>query len=131
MSLNAGQSLHPNSTNRESRVAAEAIGEGDAVALDSNGELVAADGTDNPTVYGIAGYKHTGDGYDTGEYVEVIFQGFVVGNVAGGTGAGIEVGASATDGELAEGSTAKGILTAYAEGTGPETVPTGTAHLVL
>jgi len=132
MSLNPGQSLHPDATDEETRVAAEAFAEGDAVALDSNGELVAADDTDNATVYGIAGDDHTQDGYEAGDYVGVIYGGPVVANVAAGLGAGVELGAGATDGQLATGSSAKGVVTKYAEGGGPRdgrTAPDGFAHV--
>jgi len=132
MSLNPGQSLHPDATHEETRVAAEPLAEGDAVALDSNGELVTADGTDNPTVYGVAGDDHTQDGYEAGDYVSVIYDGPVVASVAAGVGAGVALGAGATEGQLASGSSAKGIVTKYAEGGGPRdgrTAPNGFAHV--
>jgi hypothetical protein len=132
MSLNPGQSLHPDGTHEETRTAAEALDEGDAVALDSNGELVAADDTDNPTVYGVVGDDHITDGYETGDKATVIFDGPVVANVASGVGAGVAVGSSATDGQLAVGDSAKGIVTKFAEGEGPNdgrTAPDGFAHV--
>jgi hypothetical protein len=129
MSLNPGQSLHPDATHSETRVAAEALSEGDAVALDTNGELVTADGTNDPVVYGVVGDTHTQDGYSTGDYVEVVYDGPVVANVGSGVGAGVEVGSGATEGELAAGSSAKGIVTKYAEGAGPESIPSGYAHV--
>jgi hypothetical protein len=132
MSLNPGQSLHPDGTHEETRTAAEALSEGDAVALDSNGELVAADGTNDPTVYGIVGDDHTQDGYAAGEQATVIYDGPVVANVAAGVGAGVEVGSGATEGQLAAGGSAKGIVTKYGEGAGPNdgrTAPAGFAHV--
>jgi len=129
MSLNPGQSLHPASTCEETRVAAEALSEGDAVALDANGELVAADGTNNPTVYGVVGDDHTQAGYAAGEKTPVIYAGPVVASVASGVGAGVEVGSGATDGQLSAGGSAKGIMTKYGEGAGPESIPAGFAHV--
>jgi hypothetical protein len=129
MSLNPGQSLHPDATDEETREVAEPLDEGDAVALDGNGLLVAADGTDNPTVYGVIGDDHVSDGYVAGDEATVITQGPVVANVASNIGAGVEVGAGSTDGVLVAGSTAKGIVTKFAEGAGPEGIPPGTAHV--
>jgi len=129
MALNAGDSLHPEATDRETRTAAESMDYGDAVALDANGELVTADGTDDPTVYGVVGNDHTKDSVAAGDKVEVIFQGPVVANVAAGVGAGVEVGSGATEGQLVAGSSAKGIMTKHAEGEGPESIPSGFAHI--
>jgi len=132
MSLNPGQSLHPDSTGEETRVAAESLSEGDGVALDSNGELVKADGTNNPTVYGVVADDHTQDGYAAGDNVGVVFQGPVIANVASGVGAGVEVDSGPTEGQLAAGDSAKGIVTKYAEGAGPNdgrTAPAGFAHV--
>jgi hypothetical protein len=129
MSLNPGQSLHPASTCEETRVAAESLSEGDAVALDSNGELVKADGTNDPTVYGVVGDDHQTDGYSAGDEATVIYQGPVVANVASGVGAGVEVGSGSTDGQLAAGGSAKGVMTKYEEGGGPESIPDGFAHV--
>jgi len=131
MSLNPGQSLHPNAADTETRTAAETISPGDAVALDSNGELVTADGTDDPVVYGVAGDSIDESDYAAGDPVEVVYGGPVVANVAGGVGAGVEVGSGGTEGQLAAGSSVKGILTAHAEGAGPEPIPSGFAHVVL
>jgi hypothetical protein len=129
MGLNPGQSLHPDSTGEETRTAAESLSEGDAVALDSNNELVKADGTDDPVVYGVVADDHTQDGYAAGDKVGVVFQGPVVANVASGVGAGVAVGSGATDGQLAAGDSAKGLMTKYAEGEGPGDVPAGFAHV--
>jgi hypothetical protein len=129
MSLNAGDSLHPEATDRETRVAAEALEFGDAVALDNNNELVLADGTDDPVVYGVVGNDHTKDSYSDGDKVEVIYHGPVVANVEPGTGAGVELGSGGTDGRLVVGGSAKGIMTKYAEGEGPESIPAGFAHV--
>jgi len=128
MSLNPGQSLHADAC-EETRTAAESLAEGDAVALDSSGELVKADGTDNPTVYGVVGDDHTQSGYSAGDAVPVIYSGSAVANVAGGVGAGVEVGSGATDGQLAAGESAKGLMTKFAEGAGPEDIPSGFAHV--
>jgi hypothetical protein len=128
MALNPGQSLHADAF-EETRTAAESLSEGDAVALDSNGEVVRADGTDNPTVYGVAGDDHTQTGYSAGDEVTVIYRGSVVANVASGVGAGVEVGSGATDGQLAAGGSAKGLMTKHAEGAGPEEIPSGFAHV--
>lgn len=132
MSLNPGQSLHPDGTHEETRTVAEALSEGDAVALDSNGELVAADGTNNPTVYGVVGDDHITDGYEAGDKATVITDGPVVASVASGVGAGVAVGSGATDGQLATGDSTKGLMTKYAEGEGPNdgrTAPDGFAHV--
>jgi len=129
MSLNPGDSIQPASTCRETRTAAEAIDYGDAVALDANGEVVTADGTDNPTVYGVAGNDHTQDRYAAGDEMEVIYAGPVVANVASGVAPGVEVGSGGTEGQLAAGSSAKGVMTKYAEGDGPESIPSGFAHV--
>jgi len=128
MSLNPGQSLH-NDAREETRIAAESLAEGDAVALDTNGELVKADGTNDPTVYGVVGDDHTQSGYSAGDNVPVVYAGSVVANVAGGVGAGVEVGSGSTDGQLAAGGSAKGIMTKFAEGAGPEDIPSGFAHV--
>jgi hypothetical protein len=128
MSLNPGQSLHAAAC-EETRTAAESLAEGDAVALDSNGELVKADGTNDPTVYGVVGDDHTQSGYSAGDPTPVIYKGPVVANVASGVGAGVEVGSGSTDGQLAAGSSAKGLMTKYAEGAGPEDIPSGFAHV--
>lgn len=131
MSLNPGQSLHPASTSEETRTAAEALDEGDAVALDDNGELIAADDT-NATVYGVVGDDHTQEGYGAGDDVGVVFSGPVVANVATGVGAGETVAASTTAGELAAGSGSKTVVTKFAEGEGPNdgrTAPDGFAHV--
>lgn len=129
MSLNPGQSLHPGSTCEETRVAAEALSEGDAVALDSNGEVVRADDTNDPVVYGVAGDDHAEAGYDAGDRVPVVYSGPVVANVASGVAPGVELGAGATEGQLAAGSSAKGLMTKYGEGSGPESIPAGYAHV--
>jgi len=129
MALNAGDSLHPEATDRETRTAAESLDYGDAVALDGNGELVAADGTNDPTVYGVIGNDHTKDSVSAGDKVEVVYQGPVVANVASGVGAGVEVGSGSTEGQLAAGSSVKGIVTKHAEGSGPESIPSGFAHV--
>jgi len=130
MSLNPGQSHKSDAHHTETRVAAEALSSGDAVALDGNGELVTADGTNDPTVYGVVGYYP--DGVEAGDEVLVTYSGPVVANVATGVGAGVEVGSSATEGELAAGSSVKGIVTMYAEGSAPSGIPDvddGFAHI--
>lgn len=131
MSLEPGQSHKSDAQHTETRTAAEALSGGDAVALDANGELVTADGTNDPVVYGVAGYNG-GDGYEAGDNVLVTYSGPVVANVAAGVGPGVELGASATEGELAGGSSAKGIMTMYAEGAAPSgipDIPAGYAHV--
>jgi hypothetical protein len=127
MSLNLGQSLHPSQTDEETRLAAEAISEGDAVTLNSSGEVLAAGDTD--VVYGVAGDDHEQDGYEAGDHLTVITQGPAVANVATGVGPAVEVGGSTTAGELAAGSSVKGIMTKHAEGEGPEEIPSGAAHV--
>ena len=102
-----------------------------AVALDANDELVTADDTTDTTVYGIVGYND-GDGYESGDNVLVTYSGPVVANVAGGVAGGVELGASATEGQLASGTSAKGIMTMYAEGAAPSgipDIPAGYAHV--
>jgi len=130
MSLKGGQSHKGDAQHTETRTAAESMSSGDAVALDGNDELVTADGTNDPTVYGVVG--HYPDGISAGDPVKVTYSGPVVANVAAGTAGGVEVGSSATEGELAAGSSAKGIMTMYAEGTAPSgipDVPSGFAHV--
>jgi hypothetical protein len=129
MSLNPGQSLHPDATDEETREVGAALEEGDAVALDGNGLLVPADGTNNPTVYGVVGDDHISDGYVAGDEATVITQGPVVANIESNTGAGVEVGSGGTTGVLAAGGSAKGLMTKFAEGGGPEDIPPGTAHV--
>lgn len=131
MSLEPGQSHKGDAQHTETRTAAEAVSGGDAVALDANGELVTADGTNDPVVYGVAGYNG-GDGYEAGDDVLVTYSGPVVANVAAGVGPGVEVGSSATEGQLAAGTSSKGIMTMYAEGAAPggiPDIPDGYAHV--
>lgn len=130
MSLEPGQSHKGDAQHTETRTAAESLSSGDAVALDSNGELVTADGTNDPVVYGIVGYYP--DGVSAGDDVQVTYSGPVVANVASGVGPGTELGASATEGELAGGTSAKGIMTMYGEGVAPggiPDIPSGYAHV--
>lgn len=130
MSLPAGQSHKGDAQHTETRTAAEALSSGDAVALDANDELVTADDTTNTTVYGVVG--HYPDGIEAGDDVLVTYSGPVVANVAAGVAGGVELGASATEGELAAGTSAKGIMTMYAEGSAPSgipDVPDGHAHV--
>jgi len=129
MSLNPGQSHKGDAQHTETRTAAESLSSGDAVALDTNGELVTADDTTDTTVYGVVGYYP--DGIESGDDVLVTYSGPVVANVAADVGPGVELGASATEGQLAGGTSAKGIMTMYAEGTAPSgipDVPDGYAH---
>ena len=130
MSLEPGQSHKGDAHHTETRTAAEALSSGDAVALDGNGELVTADETNDPTVYGVVGYYP--DDVAAGDEVLVTHSGPVVANVAAGVGAGVELGASATEGELDAGSSAKGIMTMYGEGNAPSGIPDvddGFAHV--
>jgi hypothetical protein len=130
MSLEPGQSHKGDAQHTETRVAAESLDSGDAVALDGNDELVTADDTDDPTVYGVVGYYP--DGISQGDRVRVTFSGPVVANVANGVGGGVELGASATEGQLASGTSSKGIMTMYAEGAAPgeiPNIPDGYAHV--
>jgi hypothetical protein len=129
MSLNPGDSIRPDATDRETRAAAEAMDYGDAVSLDSNDELVKADGTDNPSVYGVVGNDHTEDAVSAGDSVEVITSGPVVANVASGVGSAVAVGSGPTDGQLATGDSTKGLMTMYSEGEGPRDIPAGFAHV--
>jgi hypothetical protein len=131
MSLEPGQSHKGDAQHTETRTAAEALSGGDAVALDANDELVTADDTTDTTVYAIAGYND-GDGYEAGDNVKVTYSGPVVANVADGVAGGVELGASATEGQLAAGTSAKGIMTMYAEGAAPggiPDIPAGYAHV--
>lgn len=138
MSLEPGQSHKGDAQMTETRTAAEAISPGDAVALDTNGELVTANTdndstttTDDPVVYAVAGYNR-GEDYAAGDNVKVTTSGPVVANVAAGTAPGVEVGSSGTEGELAAGTSVRGIITMYAEGTAPEgipDIPDGYAHI--
>jgi len=135
MSLEPGQSHKDEARLTETRVAAEAISEGDAVALDSNDELVPANSGQSEVVYGVAGYNR-GEDYAGGDLVKVTTLGPVVANVAADIAGGVELAASATDGELAAGSGPKGIMSMYSEGSsklGEEipAVPTDYAHVTL
>ena len=133
MSLEPGQSHKGDAQMTETRTAAEALSAGDAVALDSNDELVAADSTTNTVVYGVAGYNR-GEDYAAGDDVLVTYSGPVVAKLAADTAAGVEVTSSGTDGELAAGTSARGILTMYTEGTAPAgipDVPDGYGHVCL
>jgi hypothetical protein len=128
MSLNPGQTRHPDQTDIETREAAEAISEGDAVTLNASGEVLAA--SDTTTVYGVAGDDHICDGYEPGDEVSVITQGPVVANVASGVDPAVELAGSTTAGELAAGDSAKGIVTKNAEGADlKESIPDGFAHV--
>ena len=130
MSLKPGQSHKGDAQHTETRTAAESLESGAAVALDANDELVAADDTNDTTVYGVVGYYP--DGIEAGDDVLVTYSGPVVANVAAGVGGGVVLGASATEGQLAAGSSAKGIMTMYAEGAAPNgipDVPDGYAHV--
>lgn len=133
MSLMPGQSHKGDAQMTETRTAAEALSPGDAVALDSNDELVTADGTTDTVVYGVAG-PNRGEDYEAGDDVLVTYSGPVVANVASGTAGGVEVGSSGTEGQLAAGTSVKGILTMYAEGAAPvgiPDVPAGYGHVCL
>jgi hypothetical protein len=127
MALNPGQSRHPDQTDEETRVAAEAVDEGDAVALNASDEVVAA--TDGSVVYGVAADDHLSDGYTDGDTLGVVTQGPVVANVASGTDGGVELAGSTTAGELAAGDSSKGIVSKFSEGAGPEEIPDGFAHV--
>jgi hypothetical protein len=129
MSLNPGQSLHPDQTGEETRVAAEAVSEGDAVTLNSSGEVLAA--TDTDVVYGIAADDHITDGFSAGDEIGVVTQGPVVANVSNGIGPAVELAGTATAGELAAGDSSKGIISKFAEGEGPAAIPDGFAHVDL
>ncbi|OYR66235.1 hypothetical protein DJ71_22100 [Halorubrum sp. E3] len=130
MSLQPGQSHKGHAQHTETRTAGEALSSGDAVALNANDEVVAADDTNDTTVYGVVG--HYPDGIEAGDDVLVTYSGPVVANVAAGVGGGVVLGASATEGQLAAGTSAKGIMTMYAEGTAPSgipDIPDGYAHV--
>lgn len=132
MSLQPGQSHKGHAQHTETRTAGESLESGDAVALDANDELVAADDTNDTTVYGVVGYYP--DGIEAGDDVLVTYSGPAVANVAAGVGGGVVLGASATEGQLAAGTSAKGIMTMYAEGATPNgipDVPDGYAHVDL
>lgn len=130
MSLQPGQSHKGHAQHTETRTAAESMSSGDAVALDANDELVTADDTNDTTVYGVVG--HYPDGIEAGDDVLVTYSGPTVANVADGVGGGVALGASATEGQLAAGTSAKGIMTMYAEGAAPSgipDIPDGYAHV--
>lgn len=129
MSLNLGQSLHPGQTDEETRVAGEAIAEGDAVTINSSDEIVKSTDT-NGVVYGVAGDDHVTDGYVAGDFLTVITAGPVVANVAAGVGPAVELAGSVTAGELAAGDSAKALVTKHPEGVGQEgDIPDGSAHV--
>lgn len=130
MTLNLGQSKHPGQTDEETRIAGEAISEGDAVTINSSDEVVQA--TDGDVVYGIAGDDHVTDGYQTGDALTVITQGPVVASVASGTGPAAEltVTTATTPGTLGTGDSVKGIVTKHPEGQGQkDDIPDGAAHV--
>jgi len=85
--------------------------------------------TDGDVIYGVAGDDHEQDGYEAGDHLTVITQGPVVANVATGVGSTVELGSSTTAGELAAGSSVKGLMTKFSEGEGPEEIPSGAAHV--
>lgn len=133
MSLEPGQSHKDDGIITETRTAAEPLSAGDAVALNASDELVTADDTNDTEVVGVVGYNHD-DGYSQGDRVRIVSQGIVVANVATGVGGGVALGPSATEGELAAGSSTKGLMTAYAEGEAPggiPSVPDGFAHIYV
>lgn len=125
MSLNPGQSLHPEQTGEQTRLAAEPIAEGDAVTTNASDEILPAGDTD--VVLGIAGDDHISDGYAAGDHLSVVTQGPVVANVAAGVASSVEVAGSTTAGELAAGDSSQGIVTQFSEGAGPEDIPDGFA----
>lgn len=134
MSLELGQSHKDEARLTETRTAAETISPGDAVALDANDECIPANSGSSEVVYGIAGYGKDGSDYAAGDLVKVTTLGPVVANVASGTAGGVEVAASATDGELAAGSGPKGLMTMYAEGAAPGDIPSidsGAGYITL
>lgn len=136
MSLEPGQSHKDEARLTETRTAAETLSPGDAVALDSNDELIPANSGSSEVVYGIAGYGKDGSDYSSGDLVKVTVLGPVVGNVAADVSGGVELGPSTTDGQLAAGTSVKGIMTMYGEGSsklGEEipSVPTDYAHITL
>jgi len=124
MSLEAGQSPKGDAQMTETRIAAETISPGDAVALDSNDELIPANSGSSEVVYGVAGYGKDGSDYAAGDLVKITTAGPVVANVASGVAGGVEVGPSTTDGQLAAGTSVRGLITMYAEGaSGSNNVP--------
>jgi hypothetical protein len=130
MALNPGQALSVESVDSETRVAAEAIDEGDAVTFNASGEALAAGDTD--VIYGIAGGDHISDGYEAGDTLQVITAGAnVVANVASGVTPVTALGGSTTAGELAAGSSERGIIASRAEGEGPESIPDGFGFVTL
>lgn len=136
MSLEPGQSVKDEARMTETRVAAEALSPGDAVALDSNDELIPANSGSSEVVYGVAGYGKDGSDYADGDLVKVTTLGPVVANVAADISGGVELGPSTTDGQLDAGTSVKGIMSMYAEGSsklGEEipSVPTDYAHITL
>ena len=116
MALGPGQHFK-GGAETDTYVAAETVSPGDAVALDGNDEVVPANSGDSEVVVGIAGYNKDGSDYASGDDVLVTTGGRVVANVASGAAGGVEVAASATDGELAAGSGPNGIMTLYSEGS--------------
>lgn len=140
MSLMPGQSHKGDAQMTETRTAAETIPPGVAVALDANDELVTANTdndstttTDDPVVYAVSG-PNRGEDHAAGDDVLVTTAGPVVAKVATGTAGGVEVGSSGTEGELAAGSSVRGIVTSYAEGAAPggiPDIPDGYAHVWL
>lgn len=124
MSLEPGQSPKGDAQHTETRIAAETISPGEAVALDTNDELVLADTNNEATVYGVADYNTDGSDHSSGDLVRITVSGPVVAKLAADVAAGQEVTSSATPGELGTGTSAKGILTMYTEGeAGSNDVP--------
>jgi hypothetical protein len=116
MALGPGQHVKGGAVT-DTYTAAETVSPGDALALDTNDEVIPANSGDSEVVFGIAGYNKDGSDYASGDDVLVTLAGVVVANVASGVAGGVEVAASGTDGELAAGSGPKGIMTAYSEGS--------------
>ena len=85
---------------------------GDFVGI-NGGKVTTADGTTDTNIVGVLSDQNPASHSD-GDTVELHITGVVVGNVAGGTAAGVELGASATEGQAGAGS--EDINTLSAEG---------------
>lgn len=93
--------------------AGEAINKGDVVGINSGQVRPANSGDTGVVLYGVAG--ETADA--AGDEITVYTGGHVVANVAGTLTAGSEVGASATDGQLAGGTNVRGWVAATDAGS--------------
>lgn len=137
MSLKPGQTVIGDDTT-VTYEAGETISPGDVVGIDGGQLRAANSGDGSPNPIGVAGHgggESAGEDYASGEDVPVVVDAVcVLTSVADGVTAGTELGASATDGELAAGSGGFEPLTDEGAAAGlstNETIPAGYAGTKL